>query len=263
MISKDLFEHPEIDTALKEFLDLCFFEKEIMHYYEEFEKKKQIPDLLGKTVKVTEHQIPFVFELAQKIAKQIGMEVPSIYVYEDFYYGIESKGLSPSWIEISAKTVTDLSEDELYFLLAREMCSIKMNYIYYHILIDESVKAVHYQAFDVSILQDSWKIIMHRWSRLANYSADCFAYAVCGNIGSAIKAINKLVLNNTFLAEQLYIPDFIKQSEQISLLDDEVSLISKQDERVPYAPLRIKNLISYAASKRGIEAVKYFLMERV
>ena len=48
------------------------------------------------------------------------------------------------------------------------------------------------------------------------------------------------------------------QSEEIQLLDEDIHVMTKNDERVPYAPFRIKNLLRYASSNRGIEAVEYF-----
>ena len=109
MIDSRLFEHPQLKTALKELTEFSFFEKEIMFYYDEFEKKKLMPDLIGKTVKVTQNQIPSLYKLEQVLCEKMECDSPSIYVYEDFYYGVESKGIHPSWIEISAKTVTDLT----------------------------------------------------------------------------------------------------------------------------------------------------------
>lgn len=41
---------------------------------------------------------------------------PTVYVYEDYYYGAESYGISHYWIELSAKTIQDFTEAELRFL---------------------------------------------------------------------------------------------------------------------------------------------------
>lgn len=258
MIDRSLFEHPLLDISLREMEHGNFFAKEVMYLYENYEQKKLLPDLLGKTVKVTDRQLPKLYNTLQTVREKIESAPISMFVYEDFYYGLESKGLSPSWIEISAKTVTDFTDNELMFLIGREIGKVKMNYLYYFILMEEAEKAIHHQLIDSELLKDSWQIIMHQWSRLAHYSMDCFGYAVCGDLGASISAIAKLVLNSSFLAKQLDISEYIHQCEELQNLDDPISLFSKKDERVPYAPLRIRHLIRYASSNRGIQAVKHF-----
>lgn len=257
MLEREWFEHPHLQVAYEEMKEVQFFEKEVMFHYEKYEQKKIIPDLLGKTVKVTERQMPALYLIIEQASRLVGCPAPDVYVYEDFYYGVETKGIGTPWIEISAKTVTDLTELELLFLIGRELCHIQMNYQYYHVLIEESQKAVHFNLIDSELLKDSLKVMMYQYSRLAHYSADCFGYALCGSLDAAFSAISKLVLNSSFLASQLYMPDFLKQSEEIEALDDDVSRFTKKDERVPYAPLRLKHLLRYASSTKGVEAVKY------
>lgn len=258
MMERHQFEHPLLEKALKELNQGNLFENEVMFVYENYEQKKILPDIIGKTVHITENQFPHIYQLNLELSKKIGMDPLPVYVYEDFYYGLECKGINTPWIEISSKTITDFTDKELLFLLARELGKVKMNYHYYHILLEEAEKAVHMQLFDQGVIKDSWKLVMYRWSRLSHYSLDNFGYALCGDIASAISAISKTVLNSSFLAEQLHVPDYIKQSEDLQELDDDMYLFTKMDERVPYAPHRIKSLIRYASSERGMKAAKYF-----
>ncbi|AKN32596.1 hypothetical protein Ccar_17780 [Clostridium carboxidivorans P7] len=258
MIEEILYIHPIEDLVFKDMKNCAYFDEEIMHYYKNFDEKLRKPDLLGKTVQVTERQFKEVYHIAQNVAGILKIELPSIYVYEDFYYGIETKGAENPWIEISAKTLADFEEQELLFLISREMCSIRLKHFYYHTLIDESLSALvqHHVLPGSDTLMKTLKVSMYRWSRIANYTEDCFGYVICKNLKPCISAILKLVLNNCYLAENVDIQEYIKQAECINRMDDAVYNFTKMDEKVPYGPFRIKNLISYASSTRGVEALK-------
>ena len=76
------------------------------------------------------------------------------------------------------------------------------------------------------------------------------------NIVICINSILKLVLNSTYLSEEIDIFSYIEQASEINLLDDIVYNYTKLDEMVPYGPYRVNNLIGYASSKNGILAIK-------
>lgn len=258
MLDKKLFTHPLEEMVFKEMMDTISFGDEMMYHYQNYTEKARRPDLLGKTVKATANQFNEIHMIARKIASSLSMEMPNLFIYEDFFYGVESKGAAKPWIEISAKTIQDFSEQELTFLIAKEMCGIKLEHTYYRTVVNEMMGALQNNAsfLGADAFKDIWKTIMYKWCRFTCYSSDCFGYVECGSIQSAISAINKLILNNIELANRLNLLDYIKQGEEINLLDEEVHLFTKADEIVPYGPFRVKNLIAYASSRRGIEAIK-------
>ena len=88
-----------------------------------------------------------------------------------------------------------------------------------------------------------------KWSRLSHYSADCYGLLATGNIRACVRAILILVLNNKGLAEKININEYIAQASDIYLLDDVISRFSQNDEKIPYGPLRIKNLLAFAVKE--------------
>lgn len=261
MIDKRLYIHTLEESSLKEMMDSISYSKEIMGFYENYTEKARKPDLMGKTVRVTSNQFGEVYHIAQNIASILSMEVPQLYIYEDFYYGIESKGAVDPWIEISAKTILDFSEQELTFLLAKEMYEISQKHTYLFTLVNEIIGGIQNNAsfIGAETFKDILKIKMYKWCRMACYSSDSFGYAACRNLKSSISSIKKLVLNNVQLANRVSTFEYIKQANEINLMDDEIHNFSRSDEMVPYGPFRIKNLIAYASSNRGIEAIIYFI----
>lgn len=257
-MDKNLYIHLLEENLLKTMMESTYFSEEVMDYYKNFDEKLRKPDLLGKTVKVTNKQFKEIHNIVVKIASDLEMKVPDTYIYEDFYYGVESKGANEPWLEISAKTLLDLSKKELMFLISREMCNIKLKHTYNYTLIEETLKAMQQNnnIIGADVLAEALKITMYKYSRVANYTADCFGYLMCKDLKVCSKAILKLVLNNVYLSENVNISEYISQAQAINELDDNIYNFTKMDELVPYGPFRIKNLLSYAVSERGLEAIK-------
>ncbi len=241
------------DEVFKEYQFGLFLEDTAKQLYTDIEYKKRIPDFLGKTVKVTEKQFPKVYQMSKEICTHLNIELPDIYVFEDKYYGAQSYGIDKFWIEVSAKTIYDFTDDELKFVLARELYMIADRVTEYKTLLDQRLKGIKF--LSKGTLENASKLEYYHWYRMANYSADNFGYLMCGNIKTAIYAILKRVLNNVKLANQVDLGEFIRQAAEINKLDDDVYNYTKADEKIPYAPLRMQNLISYAISNRGMKAM--------
>lgn len=259
MIDTSLYVHKDEKRAFDEMINNTFFSDEIMDYYENYDQKLRKPDLLGKTVTVTQNQFKSIYDIVTKVSGQLDLKVPPVYVYEDFYYGVEAKGADDPWIEVSAKTIVDFSEPEMLFMISRELCAIKLRHTYYQTLIDESFTAfsenVPLPGSEMFI--KTLRVSMFRWSRIANYTEDCFGYLMCKDLKPCISALLKLVLNNSYLADNVNISEYLKQADAINAMKGTVHQYAKMDERVPYGPFRMKYLIAYISSSRGMAAIKY------
>ena len=124
------------------------------------------PDLLGKTLLVSERQFSKVNELVSKLCDFMDITKPEVYVFEDFFYGIESYGMQDYWIEISAKTIRDFTDSELRFLFARELYKIKSGVVYQTMIknqifgLQASIPAVG------ELLKESSRFKFNHWCRL-------------------------------------------------------------------------------------------------
>ena len=245
---REKYIHKGQNEAYEQYREGIMFQEDIEKVYEEIDYKVKQPDFLGKTVKVTEKQFPQVYRMIQKLCDYEQMECPAVYVYEDYYYGAESYGINNYWIELSAKTIQDFSEDELKFVLAREIYKIADGVTKQKTMMEERFKMIRQLA--PNEIEQVSKLSFYHWYRLANYSADNYGYLMCGSIKSSVNAILMMVLNSRMLAEQVDVKEFIGQASEINRLDDMVSNYTKADESVPYAPHRIQNLLAYAVSNR-------------
>lgn len=248
------FVHVSQDKAFEIYQDGIVFEKDIENLYERNDYLMRRPDLLGKTVMVTSNQFSKVYDIMTKLMKNVNIERPDIYVYEEFYYGAESYGINKPWIEISAKTVQDFTTDELTFVLARELYKIWDGITKQRTMMEMKFKAL--SMVSVNEVEQISKLSFYKWYRLSNFSADNYGYLACKSVKVAIQSILKMVLNSTVLAEQIDINEFISQASEINKLDDEVSNYTKTDESVPYAPHRVQSIIAYALSERGMKTIQ-------
>ncbi|WP_343346240.1 M48 family metallopeptidase [Terrisporobacter petrolearius] len=251
------FRHYDEEYAFNELKKVLSFNEELESLCVNIEEKLKYPDLLGKTVRASENQFTQIYRILERQAQLANIEVPDLFIYEEFHYGVQSKGTTKPWIEISAKTVQDFSDDEIEFLIAREIYNIKNKVTYYNGIFEELLKILSNGSFLIGVdtLIDTIKIKMYQWSRLTNYSADNYGYLNSKNIKVCIHSILSLVLNSVYLSKNVYIASYIKEAQKINELDGIVYDYTKLDEMVPYAPHRIKNIISYASSDRGMKAI--------
>jgi hypothetical protein len=259
MLSNKFFIHDFEEYAFNEMRKEIRFLKALKTHYEDYTAAASIPDLYGKTVKVSGKQFKDIHNIVKAITAYLEMPMPEIYVFESFYYTVEGKGTEKyQWIEMSAKAISELTADEITFLLAKELMAIKLLHTQYNTLINEFLEAVRNNVSfkGIKTATSVIKVIMYRWSRMAQYTTDNFAYLWSGDLKICFNAITKTVLNDIFLAENINIPEYIRQAERINSLTDNIHTFSKTNELVPYIPFRLKNLIAYASSSRGIDAKK-------
>lgn len=253
-MERSCYIHEKQDEAYSQYEDGVTFQKDIEKVFDEIDYKIKLPDFLGKTVKVTQKQFPEVYKIVEELSTVLEIESPAVYVYEDYYYGAESYGISHFWIELSAKTIQDFSEKELRFLMARELYKIADGVTKQKTMMDERFKMIRQVAPDE--LEKMSRLSFYHWYRLTNYSADNFGYLMCGSVKDSVQTILKLVLNSVMLAEQVDVKEFIGQASEINRQDDMVSNYTKADEAIPYAPHRIQSLLAYVVSERGMRAIQ-------
>lgn len=251
---RENYIHKVQNEAFKQYRDGVMFQEDIEKVYEEIDYKIKQPDFLGKTVKVTARQFPKVYRMIQELCSYGKMVCPEVYVYEDYYYGAESYGINRYWIELSAKTIQDFCEEELKFVLAREIYKISDGVTRQKTMMEERFKMIRQLA--PNELEQVSKMSFYHWYRLANYSADNYGYLMSGSIKKSVNAILMMVLNSKLLVGQVDVKEFIGQASEINKLDDMVSNYTKADECVPYAPHRIQSLLAYVVSDRGIKTIE-------
>ena len=268
-MQREFYFHDKYEELTKDLKQTIPSYDSIKTYYQEFDEKIKKPDLYGKTVKVTDKQFTNVFRILDSLAKEMQMPIPEVFVYENFYYEIESYGTDNPWIEVSAKTVADFNDEELRFLFAREFFKIKNGITELYMICEQSLKMIN-ENLNIVVFSDSlakiFKVKYAQWSRVCQFSADNYAFlntkskkndnaCAIGDLKTCLFVMLTMILNNRKLVEMVNLTDYLNSASSIIRLDDPVSTFTKNDERMPYGQFRIKNLIRFASLT---ETIKYF-----
>lgn len=240
---------------------------QLIELYRNFELENLLPDLIGKSMEVTVNQMPKLHATVAKQAEILKMKLPKIYIFEGRYCDVNAEGLDEPWIQISTKTLEDYEDNELEFVLARQMIHIKLNHMKYEVLCEQFSQSIGIasqlgssliafvpggtvaskEAFEV--YSAHFKLIASQWSRVSEYTADRCALILCQfDIKSAISAIKKQILNSRLLSDQMILREYLKQTDTILNLKTPVAKFSILDEQFPYGPFRIKELLGVASS---------------
>ena len=253
MMNRSEYVYEKQDDFFEKYKGGIVFQKDIENTYDENEYKTRQPDLLGKTVRVTKKQFPKIYTMLQDMCHEARIALPPVFVFEEYYFGAESYGISKPWVEISAKTITDFSDEEIRFVLAREIYKIADGVTRQRTMME--ARWMYIKGLASNEAEEISKLSFYRWYRLTNYTADNFGYLMCGSIKAAVSAVLKMVLNSSSLAGQVNLKEFIQQASEINKLNDVIYSHTKADEPTPYAPHRIQNLLAYAESERGMKAI--------
>ena len=70
------------DEAFEQYRQGVAFQEDAEKVYEEIDYKIRRPDLLGKTVRVTEKQFPRVNTMLREMTEREGIPAPAVYVYD-------------------------------------------------------------------------------------------------------------------------------------------------------------------------------------
>lgn len=242
------FMHPLFQEKLSELQNLVPCPDAVLDCYKEYDAKLKMPDLIGKTVQVSERQFPELYQRIKEMSVSFDCAMPKIYLYEDFYYGMEAKGARKPRLEISTKTLADLPDKSFDFLVARELFRIKYDVVKWTAVSEQVIRMLRKcnKVPGLDMLNDSFLMTYSGWSRCAHYSADCFAYDAIHDIKISVRSILTLIMNNIKLAEKVNVAEYISQMKDIYMLDDIVSRFTENDEKIPYGPLRIRTLLAYA-----------------
>lgn len=260
-IKRERYINLNEDKALKDMMKYIPCEDSLRDYYRKMEQDNRFPDLLGKTIEVNSYQFKEIHEIVVQMSETLNIIKPRVFVYEDLYYRAEVDGIDYQWIEISSKLIEDFTEDELKFILGKQLACIQSKHYYYESIsraildVIENVDRIPgVRILNVVNQLDIYKAFLkaniNRWRRIVNYSTDSCGLLLCDSPKAAVSAINKQILNNSSLINEIDIKEYIKKAEEIQRIRGTMVNSTKLDETVPYGPYRILELLRYASSIR-------------
>ena len=190
--------------------------------------------LLGSSIRIHGRQLPAIDALVTSIAARLGVAPPQIFIRDDVFTPIVAVGVGePYALVLSSQYVEHLREEELAFLIARELAHIAAGHTRITSLLSTSGRENPVVA-----------AVFGAWLRKTEYTADRVGLLCCGRLDDAVGAISIA----TFHAIGRRV-DMRVLGEQRRELDAEPALrMGEWIGGVPYATNRLDALRSFDAS---------------
>lgn len=190
--------------------------------------------LLGDSIHVHGGQLSDLARLVQECAALLDIQAPQIFVRDDVLVPIVAVGVAePYALVISSHWLGHLRDDELRFLVARELAHVRAGHTRL-----SSILSVNGRENPVV------SVIFGAYLRRTEYTADRIGLACCGSLESAVKAIAIASFHN--LGRSI---DLTAVADQLRELRSEPTLRAGEWlGSSPYATRRIAEITAFAAT---------------
>jgi Zn-dependent protease with chaperone function len=204
--------------------------------------------LLGSSVRINQMQYPRVFSIAENAAAALGIPTPLIFVREDNFVPAVALGLGePYALVLSGHWIELFSDDELAFVIGRELGHIAAGHTRFHSLL--SVNGNENPLIS---------LIFGGWLRRCALTCDKVGLLCCGSLDAAIRALGVATFHA--FGRQVDYEAFAEQHAEIAA--DSVLRWGEWLSSEPYATRRIASMRRFITSPSYLDAQAWFVRER-
>ncbi len=204
--------------------------------------------LLGSSVRVNELQYPRVFTIVKRACAALEIPMPIIFVREDNYVPAVALGFGePYALVLSSHWIELFSDDELAFMIGRELGHIAAGHTRFHSLL--SVNGNENPLIS---------LIFGAWLRRCALTCDKVGLLCCGSVDAAVQAMGIAAFHS--FGRMVDYEAFAEQNAEVQ--SDSVLRWGEWLSSEPYATRRIASLRAFIATQRYENAAAWFLRER-
>ena len=188
--------------------------------------------LLGGGLRIHAAQFGHIYAVVDECARRIRMPTPHVFVRDDPFVPVVAIGIGePYAIVLSAQYIEHFSEDELRFLIGRELGHIGAGNTRFTSLLSANGRESGVIA-----------LAFGAWLRRIDYTADRIGLLCCGSLDSAVRAIAVSTFGHVGRKA-----DLGAFAEQLKELHEEPSLrLAEWTASTPYSTNRIAALHRFA-----------------
>jgi Zn-dependent protease with chaperone function len=204
--------------------------------------------LLGSSVRVHQRQYPRVFTIVRQACAALEIPMPMIFVREDNYVPLVALGFGePYSLVVSSHWVQIFSDDELAFMVGRELGHIAAGHTRFHSLLSVNGNE-----------NPIVSLIFGAWLRRCALTCDKVGLLCCGSLEAAIRAMGIAAFHE--FGRQVDYEAFADQHADVE--SDSVLRWGEWLSSEPYATRRIASLRRFMATEAYARAETWFLRER-
>lgn len=190
--------------------------------------------LVGTSVRIHETQHPKIFAVVKRCAAALGLPMPLVFVREDYNVPVLAVGLGePYSLVISSNWIEHFKEDELTFMIGRELGHIASGHTRYTSLLSINGN-------ENAIIS----LVFGAWLRKTELTCDRVGLLCCGSIDAAMRAI--AVSSFHHFARAIDHELFARQHREMGT--DSVFRLGEWLGSLPYATTRIDAMQAFMQS---------------
>ena len=151
----------------------------------------------GSSLKLSPKSFPDLYRLTKTACEILDVDqIPELYVHRSEQFTATTLGVERPMIAISTECLDKLSNQELLFMIGREVAHIKCDHILYQeigFIFPELMDALSTITLGLSgVLSSGLKYALFHWAQMAEYTADRGGLLVCQDINVTKKLFTKL-----------------------------------------------------------------------
>jgi hypothetical protein len=213
------YEHPYDQKALDALQTTRGIDTVVRKFHEYGIEKIFTIQITGSNIEVTSGSFPGIYAIFEKSVEILNLRIPpAVYIYrsDDELQGFTT-GVEHPIISLSHGSIESFTEDELLFIIGREIGHIKSKHVLYYEI--GSILPLLSDIFSgatlglSSLISMGLQVALLNWRRMSEYTADRAGLLACQNIDSATSALSKIAgLPNTHY-DSFNTDYFVKQAK--------------------------------------------------
>jgi len=191
------FQHPKEAKSMMTLKNTKGLEKIVKKFYDMGIENIIKLQYTGSSLKLSPKSFPELYRLTETACDILGVDnVPELYVHRSEQFTATTLGVDRPMIAISTECLDKLSQQELLFMIGREVAQIKCQHILYQeigFIFPELMDALSGITLGLSgVLSSGLKYALFHWAQMAEYTADRGGLLVCQDVYVTKQLFTKL-----------------------------------------------------------------------
>jgi Zn-dependent protease with chaperone function/DNA-directed RNA polymerase subunit RPC12/RpoP len=213
------YEHPFDTRALDTLERTKGLDMVVKKFYEMGIERILKLQFTGNSLKLTSSSMPELFGLLHEACRILNLpDIPDLYVYRAEGLEAITLGVERPMIVLSSEAVEDLSDEELLFIIGREIGHIKSRHILYQeigSILPELAEAFSGITMGIGgLVSIGLRYALFYWMQMAEYTADRAGLLACQDITVATGVMAKLAGLPKNYWDTFNLDDFVTQARE-------------------------------------------------
>lgn len=232
--------HDSDRKALKELKKIPLFEKICREFVNAFQTGKFDMLNMSSKIRLSEEQVPRVYNMLPDICEKLGIPVPPLYLELNREPNAYTYGDKNPSVTVTSGLLECLTDEEIYAVLAHECGHIACEHSLYHtmgrIIFTGGVtvsEIIGNNLLTFAVTQ-TLETAFYYWMKCSEFSADRAAAICCGNAQPVVQTMMRLAGGTSHIGDEINVDLFVAQAAEYS----EIRAVSASNKIVEFLMTR-------------------------